>query len=71
MKVPTLGSALSPREAQILPLIADGRTDDEVAAQLGVAVATVKTLVKRLFRRLGARSRAHAVHLGWQRGMLP
>lgn len=68
--VPTLGSDLSPREAQILSLIAEGTSNAGIGLVLGVSEDTVKTLVKRLYRRLGARDRAHAVHLGHVRGLL-
>ncbi len=61
---------LSPRERQLLVRIADGRTNEEIAADLGVAVDTVKTTLMRLRKKLGAANRAHAVHLGWRMGLL-
>jgi len=51
----------SPREAQILHLIADGSTDKEVAATLGISLKTVGTHLGRIYRRLGIRSRTEAV----------
>lgn len=70
MKGPIVGSDLSGREAQILPLIADGWTDARIAEMLGISVDTVKSLVKRLYVRLGAHNRANAVDVGWRRGLL-
>ncbi len=61
---------LSPRERQLLVRIADGRPNAEIAADLGVAVDTVKTTLMRLRKKLGAANRAHAVHLGWRMGLL-
>ncbi len=62
--------ALSAREAQLLVLVADGKTNEEIAADLGVAVDTVKTTITRMRRKLGAANRAHAVTLGFRAGLL-
>jgi DNA-binding NarL/FixJ family response regulator len=53
-----------------LELIADGYTNAEIAAELWLSVDAVKSRVKRIFRELGAEGRAHAVAIGWQRGLL-
>jgi two-component system, NarL family, nitrate/nitrite response regulator NarL len=53
---------LSAREREILALIADGCTAPEIAAQLQVALTTVRTHVQRLLEKLEARDRAHLVH---------
>jgi DNA-binding CsgD family transcriptional regulator len=62
---------LSRRERQILALIATGHTGPAIAAELHISPHTVKTHVRRLFDNLGARDRAHAVHLAWHAGILP
>jgi DNA-binding NarL/FixJ family response regulator len=59
---------LSPREREVLQLIAAGYTNREVAAALHLSPHTVKGLASSLYRRLGAKNRADAVrragHLG-------
>jgi DNA-binding NarL/FixJ family response regulator len=54
---------LTPREADVLVRIADGRTNPEIAAELFLTVPTVKSYVNQLFQKLGVRSRAEAVAL--------
>jgi DNA-binding NarL/FixJ family response regulator len=49
-------SALSPREREVLQLVAEGRTTKEIAGQLGVSVKTVETHRKQLMDKLGVRS---------------
>lgn len=60
----------SPRQLRVLRGIAAGMTNPQIAADLGVSVGTVATQSRRLFRKLGARSRAHAVRLGLECGVL-
>jgi DNA-binding NarL/FixJ family response regulator len=52
---------LTPRQSQIVELIATGATDKEIAATIGVRTATAQKHVARLLRRLGVRNRAAAV----------
>lgn len=54
---------LTPREAQVLAEIVRGRTNPEIARQLFVGVATVKTHVNSLFAKLGVQSRAQVIAL--------
>lgn len=61
---------LSPRERAALQLIAAGATNREAAEKLGVEPETVKTLLARAFRKLGARRRAEAVANAKQLGIL-
>jgi DNA-binding NarL/FixJ family response regulator len=48
---------LTKREEQIAELVAKGRTNDEVAAELGLGPKTVETHLTRIYRKLGVRSR--------------
>lgn len=50
----------SPRQAQILALVAAGLSDKEIARELGLSAATVKTYLNRVYRMHGFRNRAHA-----------
>jgi len=52
---------LSPREAQIMSLIAEGHSNGEIAAGLVLAEKTVKNHVNRIYAKLGADSRAAAI----------
>jgi len=50
--------ALSPRECEVAGLVADGRTNREIAARLFLSEKTIETVLSRVFRKLGVRSRA-------------
>ena len=63
-------AALTPRERDVLRLVAAGATNHEVAEKLGVGHETVKTLVSRTLRKLGARRRAEAVSTAQKLGLL-
>ncbi|WP_066517679.1 response regulator [Curtobacterium ammoniigenes] len=52
---------LTPREAEVLALIADGRTNGQIATELFLTVPTVKSYVNQVFGKLGVGSRAEAV----------
>jgi DNA-binding NarL/FixJ family response regulator len=60
---------LTPREAEVLRLIAAGRSNAEIAAVLVVSHATVKTHVNHLFAKTGARDRAQAVRYAYEHGI--
>jgi DNA-binding NarL/FixJ family response regulator len=60
---------LTERERDVLRLIGQGRTNSEIAAELYVSEATVKTHINHIFSKLGARSRAQAVVLAHQLGL--
>ena len=49
--------ALSPREREVAGLVADGRTNREIAARLFLSEKTIETVLSRVFRKLGVRSR--------------
>ncbi len=61
---------LSPRERTVLQLVAAGQTNAEIALSLGVSSETVKTLVQRIFQKLGVRRRAEAVSTANELGLL-
>lgn len=62
--------ALSPREREVLTLVAGGSTNRQIAEALGVGEETVKTLLGRVFAKLGVRKRAEAVAAAHDRGLL-
>jgi DNA-binding NarL/FixJ family response regulator len=62
--------ALSPREQQILQLVALGRENKQIARELDISEATVKTHIKGIFARLDVRSRAEAVAVGLRFGII-
>ncbi|MFB9287663.1 LuxR C-terminal-related transcriptional regulator [Pseudoduganella plicata] len=53
--------ALSPREAQVLRWLREGKSNDEIGIILGISGLTVKNHLQRLYKLLGASNRAHAV----------
>lgn len=58
------------RELQVLQLIAQGQTDKEMGATLFLSENTIGTYVLRLMTALDAKTRSHAVAIGYQRGLL-
>ena len=62
--------ALTERELQVLRGMADGKSNAEIGRDLFVSEDTVKTHARRLFRKLGARDRAHAVAAGFRTGLV-
>jgi DNA-binding CsgD family transcriptional regulator len=61
---------LTPRQVEVLRLLADGSTTDRIAAELGIAVETVRNHVRGLFHRLGVHTRLEAVVAARRRGLL-
>lgn len=62
--------SLSPREREVLRLVAAGSTNKDIAHALGIGEETVKTMIARIFAKLGVRRRAEAVSEAHQRGLL-
>ena len=61
---------LSAREREILARVSRGQDGPEIAQDLVVSPATVRTHIGNAIRKLGARSRAHAVSIALQRGLI-
>jgi DNA-binding NarL/FixJ family response regulator len=66
---PRLGT-LTDRELEVLALVAEGLSNDEIAGRLVVSPATVRTHVGRAMSKLGARDRAQLVVIAYQSGVM-
>jgi DNA-binding NarL/FixJ family response regulator len=63
-------SALTPREIDVLRLIAGGNANKEIAARLSLTEETIKGHVKNILAKLDANDRTHAVTIGLKRGII-
>jgi DNA-binding NarL/FixJ family response regulator len=62
---------LTDRETDVLTLVARGLSNTEIAAQLHIGTATVKTYISRLLEKLGGTSRVHLVIHAYESGLVP
>jgi len=68
--LPALEQEPSAREIEVLQLVADGLVNREIGVRLFLSEETVKSHVRHLLAKLQARSRAHAVAVGFRRGLI-
>jgi len=64
-------ASLTTRETEVLRLVAAGRSNKQIAVDLGIGESTVKTHLLRVFDKLGVTDRTRAVTLAMERGLLP
>jgi DNA-binding NarL/FixJ family response regulator len=67
---PLFGQDPTARENEVLQLISDGLANREIGERLFLSEETVKSHVRHLLAKLQARSRAHAVAVGFRRGLI-
>ena len=65
-----IDDALTPREIDVLRLVAAGNANKQIGAQLSLTEVTVKTHVKNILAKLGANDRTHAVTIALKRGII-
>ncbi|HEX4346867.1 MAG TPA: response regulator transcription factor [Vicinamibacterales bacterium] len=67
---PAVAEQLTPRELQVLSLLAEGLPNKSIAARLGISDQTVKFHVAAISGKLGASNRTEAVRLAFRRGLV-
>ena len=70
MRRPEPGAVLTAREIDVLRLVATGHSNKQIAMNLGIGEATVKTHLLKAFDKLGVADRTHAVTIAGERGFL-
>lgn len=65
-----LGETLSGREEQVVALIAEGLTNQEIAERMYVSINSVKTYIRSAYRKMGVSSRSQAVVWGLRHGVV-
>ena len=68
--LPALEQEPTTREVEVLQLVSDGLVNREIGVRLFLSEETVKSHVRHLLAKLQARSRAHAVAVGFRRGII-
>ena len=63
-------NALTPREVDVLRLVANGKMNKEIAAELSLTEETVKSHIRNILAKLEAKDRTHAVAIGVKRGII-
>ena len=66
-----LGSDLTDRELEVLPLMADGMSNAEIAQHLNISISTTKHHVRAILSKLDAANRAQAVSIAMQNNLIP
>ena len=61
---------MTPREIEVLRLVAEGNANKLIAAELSLSEETVKSHVRSILAKLGANDRTHAVAIGLKRGII-
>jgi DNA-binding CsgD family transcriptional regulator len=69
-QVPPAAAQLSPRERELVTLVARGRTNAQIAAQLYISASTVSTHLDRIRDKTGCRRRADLTRLALQAGLV-
>jgi DNA-binding NarL/FixJ family response regulator len=64
------GDQLTPREVEVLELVARGRSNPDIARELFIGEATVKTHLLHVFDKLGVDDRTRAVTVAMERGII-
>ncbi len=66
-----LSEEITPREIEVLRMLAEGLVNKDIAARLGISEHTVKFHISSILDKLGASTRTEAVILGIRRGLIP
>lgn len=70
MRIAYEGRVLTRREAEVLALVALGFSNEDIGALLMVEKETIKSHVRHILMKLGARTRAHAIWIATRKGLL-